>query len=355
VDGASLEAGPRGASLDPNREPTLVARLDTALPGDGAWRLIDVVDDDTLLVDLPVGHLRQAALVDVSTGTRTPIGKRFAGGIHDADVNARFVTWVTSNAPDLFTFPWELYVYDRGSGRAWKLAEAPDVGVDPVPAAPNGTSPTLHGGRVYLTAVRRVLKSGRPVPAIYSVPVTGGRMRLELAGDEAYDVVATEQALYYEKSDFAFYDWVLMRKPFSGGPPVEIASGGPRNRFSGKTVSEKAVVWTEYVEHGNTSHCTIRMLAAGETVPAVVKEGNCDNGFAYYPHASKDFFAYARETDHSGYVVRLYLTDGPEQIPFTFGPTMSSVVGEGRTIAWTGVRKGRATDVFVARLPDPQP
>jgi hypothetical protein len=116
-----------------------------------------------------------------------------------AAADRRYVVWVESNAPDLFTMPWVMYSHDRRSGVTRKIAEAPDVGVDPVPAVPNGTAASLHDGTVWFAAVESV--DGPAVssvnPAVYSVPADGSaRMRLRVRGAHSPQVTG-DSMLYF--------------------------------------------------------------------------------------------------------------------------------------------------------------
>ena len=312
---------------------TLPNTTDDGLP----WSLVAVLDEDQLLVDIESSDGHRAAFFRPSTGKEEYLSEAATGAIFAADSDENHIAWITSTADDLFTLPWELWIYDRSTRESMLLTAAPDVGVSPTPAAPDGTYPSLAAGRVYYTAVQSVKTDGTVVPAVYSVATSGGAVRVEEPG--VFDGTAVGNSLFYVRAA-SFYDWELVTRPLQGGGEKVVAEGGSESRFSGVAVAEDGTVATQDLVN---NRCTVRKWSrsAGSST---IAEGGCSKRFAYYLEATSDFISFGYIHDRGGYAPQIVTEDGAIS-PSSDELTARSIVGHGSIFAWTSTAKQPMTTI----------
>jgi hypothetical protein len=191
-----------------------------------------------------------------------------------ADLGNRRVVWVETTATDLFTFPWVMYSHDLRSGRTLRVAQPPDVGVTPVPAAPDGTAPHLAGDRVYFAAVRAV-RNGRAVPAVYSAPLDGsGVLRME-APNGFGGAISGGDLIYQTAQPGSFRRWAIHVQALRNGENTVLAHDRS-SRFSGLAAADGAVMWQTL--KGRT--CLLQLRTA-DGATHQIQQGSCDTDFAY--------------------------------------------------------------------------
>lgn len=272
-------------------------RLPSRVDGGRRWQVVDILSAREVLIRVDVSEVRsRVALLDPATGRTRYLGPAFPGGVFAADADAEHIVWITVTGEDLFTFPWRLWSHDRRRGTTRVIADAPDVGVDPVPVAPDGTRPTLHRGRVWLTAVRRVTAQGAGVPAIYSVPATGGRLREEVRG--AFDAYASRTALVFVRAELGSFErWRVLRRPWGSTTAQVVDAGGRRSRFSGISVSPGGAIMWQRMRRAREKVNTVKVLGAGDTQPRRAFSSDDVDSFAYYPEMTDRYAMFTRHVD----------------------------------------------------------
>ena len=326
-----------------------VAVLDDKLDDGSPWRPIAATPGGQLISAAPSVDGEGVFLIDPETGTQTTLLANHRWTVFAADANRRWVVWVMSGARDLFTMPWELWSYDRKSGNVRKVAVAPDVGVDPVPAAPDGTVPTLHKGTVYLGAVEEVPERGQPEPAIYRVPADGSKPLHKMI-DHAYRPVVRGDALYYTVGPGgSFRTWDLRQRDLDSGndESVESAKGGPR--LAGVEAGSAGVMWEERAK----GRCLIKLADDADTKPEVLVSARCGRYPRAYGQGTDRYFAFSYGRT-SGYVTYVYDEDH-ERLAKLDDVRGTAAKGYGNLIVWeptAGPDKGK---VVVARLTDDRP
>ncbi|MBA2550579.1 MAG: hypothetical protein H0V13_05870 [Nocardioidaceae bacterium] len=255
----------------------VLATLDRRLPDGRQWRPTGMTPDGQV-IGSAFGDSSSVVLVDPVSAEVDVISGDVDTGGYVAAAGRRYVVWVESNAPDLFTMPWVMYSHDRRSGVTRKIAEAPDVGVDPVPAVPNGTAASLHDGTVWFAAVESV--DGPAVssvnPAVYSVPADGSaRMRLRVRG--AHSPQVTGDSMFYSVgTGGSFRTWDLRVRDLRSGADRSLDSPEQGPRVSGGASAGGVVMWQE-LQRGS---CTSFIGRADGSVDTLLDAG-CNRWFRY--------------------------------------------------------------------------
>ena len=314
------------------------------LPTDsGESAVLGVLRDGRLLV-------RDGSALQLETpdgGMVTPIqtpSPDAALGVFDFDDNGRHLVWVTTTASDYFTFPWRMYSLDLESGVVREIARHRDVGVDPVPVVPDGTSPRLLDGRAYYAAVHKVKDNGTVVPAVYSVPADGGAPpRMEVK--DAYAAMTLGRRLVYVRSAFGFVKWELhSRVPGRPGSDKVIASGrGKGFRFSGVASDGVTLMWQ--AKEGRM--CALNFVSR-TSEPLTLGPDRCGPVWSGYHHIGGDWTAFSTgSSPYQTYVVRTF--DGT-LYRLTTGPTLGASYGRGDIITWRPARGPDKGKTIVARM-----
>lgn len=350
-------AGPESSVTPPSPSPTWTdparilgshrgIRVVRTLPSaDGGPTVWHVLEDGRLLV-ADDGALW---LEDAVSGAAAPIDAPDAddaGSIFAADDDGRHLTWVTTAAEDLFHFPWRIYTLDLATGVAREVARHHDVGVDPVPAAPDGTQPRIHRGRVYYSAVQRLRRNGAVVPAVYSVPADGSDdARVEVAGAYGPEVLGNE--LVYAKSSFGFVRWTLSAQKLDRTRRTRVLASGPgrKQRLSGLAGDGDTLMWLEKTR----GRCTLRFaFADGGTRD--LPRGGCGKVWASYAVVADGIAVFSRD-GRGGYRTHAYrLPDGPTY-RLTAEPTWGETHTNGDIITWRPATGPQQGETLIGRLP----
>lgn len=330
-------------------------RLNRRLPSGQRW-LPQAVTPDELVVIGTYGRSAadRVALLDPRTGDVTYLSDGSDAGVFDADTDDRWVVWVETTAADLFTFPWQMYSHDRRTGRTRLIAEAPDVGRDPVPVAPNGTRPHLHDGQVYFAAVSSVdgNRVQDVVSTVYSVPADGSTpMRPLIRGAYGPDISGDELA-YTVGTGGSFTTWDLRLRNLTTGTDESVESARDGGRLSGDSFGGEVLTWQ--VSQGgvyNDNDCTTYLRWPDGKVETLM-EGTCDRVFAGYPAATHDYHAFS-VFRRSSYVAYVYDLRTEELSQLTDEHVIESPTGHDDLMVWrpdSGPDQGK---VVVARLTGP--
>lgn len=328
--------------LEPGRGLRILRTLPTQ---SGEAALLDVLSDGRLLVrrgsslrlEGPTG--REVMHIQVPS-------EDAARGVFAVNDDGRHVVWVTTNTRDYFHFPWRMFAADLRTGVAWEVARHHNVGVDPVPVVPNGTSPRLLGGRVYYAAVKEVTGHHRVVPAIYSVPVDGSEPpRIEV--EDAYDAFTLGDRLVYTTSAFGFVDWQIhTRLPGRPGTDEVIASGpGKGQRLSGITSDGRTLMWQASNRHDD---CSLHFVSIDGHQPADLGPDWCEPVWSAYHHIGGEWAAFS--TGSSPYQTYVYRFSDSTLYRLTDGPTYGFTYGSGDIITWRPDRGPDRGKTIVARM-----
>jgi hypothetical protein len=341
---------------DLRRAPLLVdgdgidvtGRLKVAKPGGGSYSTKAVTRDGLLVVS--VSRERDdrhgLALVNAKSGDIDLISAPRPGGVFAADSDDRWVVWVQSTANDLFTMPWTMYSYDRVTKRTRQIAEAPDVGVDPVPVAPDGTAPSLDRGMVYFAAVG-AMDGPNTVPYIYKVPVNGSRA-MDPVVKNAFDPSAYKGELTYVRADRgSFQNWQIQTRDLDTGTEAALATGSS-SRLSGIASTGGTTMW----QVKDNATCAI-FITTEDGEPYQLSSLSCGrgNGFAYFSRVTSAYAAFSimsrRPMGYSGY---LYSLADQTLYRLTDENLYQSTIGNGTTLCWTTVKDGFAFEHYVGKL-----
>lgn len=329
-----------------------VATVDKTLPTGERWLPLTATPDGQLVISVYSRSDPSAngvALLDPETDETTTIAEGQRWPVFDADVEGRWIVWTTSGGQDAFTFPWELWAHDRRTGETRKISVAPDVGVKPIPAAPNGTSPDLHEGVVYLSAAEDVPKPGRVDPAVYSVPVDGSERMRKLI-DHAYDPRVTRDRLYYVVGNGgSFRTWDIRTRDLNSGQDESLrsATGGPR--LAGDAAGRSALGWQEQAD----GRCRLFVSTASGSATELLS-ARCRQYFQYYGESTERYLSFSFNRTR-GYVPYVYDLEHRRLARVGDDAVRTSVEGYGDLMFWeptTGPDKGK---VVVARLTDEAP
>ena len=340
------DSPPEGADiLAPGKGLELVGSVPNPLPSGERWGLVGTTPDGQIIAGVWLADDQtRPATIDPATAAVTWIGEASEGAVFAADSDARHIVWLETFSKDLFTLPWVLHSYDRRTGQTMTVAEAPDVGVDPVPAAPDGSTPSIAGDRVWLAAVEK-MDGQRPVPAIFSASLTSRTpLRREIAG--AFDPKVAGNKVFYVRADTGtFQNWRVRSRDLKTGKETVVAKGGPNSRFSGISADTGALMWQE----GKRDLCTVRLRTAGGTV-VPLSSGNCDRNFGYYPQATSRYVSYSYSSLSVGYKAYVYDLRKATLRRLTRERLLQSPQGSGEYLAWKPVTGPDKDRVLVARL-----
>jgi len=225
------------------------------------------------------------------------------------------------------------------------VARHHDVGVDPVPVAPNGTRPRVHDGRVYYSAVRRIARRGDVIPAIYSVPADGSDPpRVEVTN--AYQPELLGDELVYTRSDFGFVDWTLFARPLDRQGEARVVAFGPgrRSRLSGTSSDGRTLMWLAR----NGGRCTIH-LAFSDGRERALPTGGCGKVWSAYPEIADGIAVFSRNASN-GYVTLAYRLPYGPLVRLTRGQTWGQSYTNGEIITWRPAGGPRDGTTFIGRL-----
>lgn len=327
--------------LGPGHGIEVLRTLPSLGDGPSVWH---VLDDGRLLVE-EGGELR---LEDPATGAATVIDAPDAddpGGIFEADDDGRYLTWVTSSAEDLFHFPWRIYTLDLSSGVVREVARHREIGPEPVPAAPNGTRPRVHDGRVYYSAVQRIKPNGVVIPAVYSVPADGSDApRVEVA--EAYGPELLGDELVYAKSSFGFLRWTLYARTLDHTARTRVLASGPgrKQRLSGISGDGSTVMWLEK----DRGRCTLRFAFAtgrGRDLPT----GGCGKVWASFGEVAHGIAVFSRDGE-GGYRTHVCRLPDGAVYRLTSDATWGETHTNGEIVTWRPARGPHEGATFIGRL-----
>lgn len=329
-----------------------VAKLDPQLPDGSRWSPVTATPAGKIVGSVYSRSDRSVhgvVLIDPMTGEQTTLARGQQWSMFAADANERWVVWITAGGRDLFTFPWRLWAYDRRTGETKMIAEAPDVGTKPVPTAPDGTTPTLHGDTVFLSAVADVSKRGKVEPAIFRVRADGSKPMRKII-DHAYRPQVTEDTLYYTVgTGGSFRTWDIRERNLettTDDLSVLSARNGPRN--AGTAVGGGAIRWQQQ----SSGRCVSYLAESGESTRLL--SARCGRYFQGDSQGTDRYLSFAFERS-ARYLPYVYDLEYERLARLGNDMASNSPVGHGNLLVWeplTGPDKGK---VVVARLTDKPP
>jgi hypothetical protein len=245
-----------------------------------------------------------------------------------------------------FTFPWQIYTYDPRSDTTRMVAEAPDVGVDPVPAGPDGTQPVILRDRVHYSAVKEIV-DGTVVPAVYSVPADGSEPAPVEQKGAFFPQVSGERLVTVRADPGTFRNRSITsrRLPDVSGP-IRIGHGGAASRMSGAASSGGTTTWQEAVR----GRC--RTFVSAPDGRRSLGTGNGETEATYFPRMSSGFASFGRAAGRPGHEGFLWRLRDSRLSRFTDDRLTESPYIAGRYVVWQPVSKpgsGRAA-LLVGRL-----
>jgi hypothetical protein len=330
----------------------LVARRDHLLPGGRTWGPEAVTPDGLLVVDVarqpstpgPLIGQSRVGLLDPRTGRLKLLPEPTLGGppkqIVGAYATRRWVVWVETPSTNLYTASWVLHSYDRRSGVARVLARSPRVGPSPPPQVPGGESPTISGGRVYLTAAHAV-HHRRVIPAIYTVAVDGStRLRLLMPG--ASDAIADRGWLIYRRE--IGHRWQIHRRDLVGGDDEVLATGSKMVKFWGLAAGGGTITWATQ-SHGKYQ-LHVQTPGGDRQVVVQTKHGKPLS----YLEATSRYAGFSVPSHNVGYYSYLYDVREQQLKQLTDHLMVGTPYGWAGVMSWTPLVKGSPAPEVIAVL-----
>jgi hypothetical protein len=331
----------------------LVARRDHLLPGGRTWGPEAVTPDGLLVVDVarqpstpgPLIRQSRVGLLDPRTGRLKLLPERSGGGppkqIVGAYATRRWVVWVETPSTNLYTARWVLHSYDRRSGVARVLARSPRVGPSPPPQVPGGDSPTISGGRVYLTAAQAV-HGHRVIPAIYTVAVDGStRLRLLIPG--ASHAIADRGSLIYRR-DIGRSSWQIHRRDLVEGDDEVLATGSKIVKFWGLAAGGGTITWATQ-SHGKY-RLHVQTPGRDRQVVVQTKHGKPLS----YLEATSRYAGFSVPSRNVGYYSYLYDVREQQLKQITTHLMVGTPYGWAGVMTWTPLVKGSPIPEVIAVL-----
>jgi hypothetical protein len=323
-----------------------VVTLRKSLANGVSWSVEAVSPDGQLVVDVArpasaVGsrvrlNQSRAGLLDPATKQITYMTDARRTGrptqMIGSAATRRWVAWVESPSTDTYTEPWTLYSYDRVTHQTRLVARAPSVSESPTPAVPDGTRPSISGGRVYVAAVAAVHR-GEITPAIFSARLDGaGGLREEVRS--ATDPHAGHGSMGYLK--WVGTTWQVRTRDLATGADEAVTEFDQSRHLAGFAGDGQVVTWATIAHHQTTVWV--------RPADGVEKEVLTSRATIYYLNVTPRFvtFSTAHNTGYRSFIYDL-TTDVLSRLTAT--DMVRSPYGFGSNISWSPVNRNGVSRV----------